>query len=272
MVEKKTEKLLAKEPDPSYKRRAGIIFDNLELEEGSKLVDIGCGRGFYLKALKKFWPKLKITGVDLNEKYLEETERNLVGLRVKLIKANAEKLPFADNSFDRIIVSEVLEHVSDDRKALAEIHRVLKPAGIAMISVPNANYPLLWDPLNWFLEKCFEKHIPSNIWWLAGIWAYHKRLYEKKDLTKKIKEAGLKIEKSWQTTHYCLPLSHFLLYGIWKNLVEKGFLSDINRFSDQGESRLSKVLLWPIRLMDKLNQENEEECVTTVNLIYKIVK
>ena len=47
----------------------------------------------------------------------------------------------------------------------------------------------------------------------------------KNEFEKDLKFVGFKIEKIWQATHYCLPFSHFLLYGIGKNLVEKGFLN-----------------------------------------------
>ena len=270
MIKKKIKKLLAREPDPSYKRRAKIILNSLELDGKEKVLEIGCGRGFYLKTLKKLWPNLKITGVDLNKKYLTEAKKNLAGLKIKLVKGDAQNLPFVDNSFSRIIASEILEHVSNDSKALTEIYRVLKPTGIAIITVPNADYPLLWDPLNWFLEKWFDKHIPSNIWWLAGIWADHQRLYTKKEIENKIKKSGFKIEKTWSTTHYCLPFSHFLFYGIGKNLVEKGLFKSMNRFEEKKESCLRDILLWPIKLIESLNRK--ENYKTSMNLIFKVGK
>ena len=155
----KIDKILESEIDPAYKKRAELILKNIK---GKKILEVGCGRGFYLKTLKKLWPNLKITGVDLNKKYLTEAKKNLAGLKIKLVKGDAQNLPFVDNSFSRIIASEILEHVSNDSKALTEIYRVLKPTGIAIITVPNADYPLLWDPLNWFLEKWFDKHIISE--------------------------------------------------------------------------------------------------------------
>lgn len=263
---------LKRESDPAFLRRAKNILDNLEILGDERVLDLGCGRGFYLKVLSSYWSDLKLYGVDLNQDYLKTAKEILKGRRVQLIKADATKLPFSDNFFDRIIASEILEHIKDDQKALSEIYRVLKPNGIVMMTVPNRNYPFLWDPLNWILEKTFHTHVPAGIWWLAGIWADHQRLYDKKELNRKLKKAGFKIEKTWQATHYCFPFSHFLLYGIGKNLVEKGFFSDFNRFATPSkQSLLNKILLWPMRKIDSLN-EKRKNLNSNVNIIVKVKK
>jgi len=56
-------------------------------------------------------------------------------------RAAGEHLPFADGTFDLILSHEVLEHVADDRKAVAEVTRVLRPGGRAVLFVPNRGYP-----------------------------------------------------------------------------------------------------------------------------------
>lgn len=284
---KEIDEILKFEPDPAFARRARIIFENLNLKRKEKILEIGCGRGFYLRTLKSVWPEIDVTGVDINSKYLEIARgfmKDLRGdlkddlkesLRVKLRVADATDLPFKNDSFDRIIASEVLEHIPDDEKAIAEMYRVLKPGGIALVTVPNKNYPFCWDPLNWILERVFGWHLPSNIWWLAGIWADHVRLYDEKELKDKVEKKdkkGFKVEKIWQATHYCLPFSHFLLYGIGKNLVEKGILKTFNRFSENKEQSLvNKIILWPVRFIDSSNSDDSGN-VSSVNLILKVRK
>jgi len=268
---KKIEEILEKEPDPAFARRAKIIFENLDLKGKEKVLEIGCGRGFYLKTLKTVWPGLNITGIDVNQKYLDKARNFLEGLDVKLIVGDATKLPFKNQTFDRIIASEVLEHIPNDQKAIYEMHRVLKPGGIVLITVPNKNYPFLWDPLNWTLERIFKTHIPSNIWWLAGIWADHVRLYDKEGLKSKLEKAGFEVEKTWRATHYCFPFSHFLFYGIGKNLVERGFCQSCNRFGNGGRrSFLNKIFLWPIKKIDKLNEINDR--FSSMNLVFLVRK
>ncbi len=262
---------LKREPDPAFARRARIIFENLPLSAGSRVLDIGCGRGFYLKTLSLLDLNLDIYGVDLNQEYLKKASRILKDKKIHLVESDAAKLPFQGNYFDSVIASEILEHIPDDGKALVEIYRVLKPGGKAVITVPNRNYPFLWDPLNWILERFFKVHIPANIWWLAGIWADHKRLYLAKELKDKLRKAGFEIEKEWQTTFHCFPFSHFLFYGIGKNLVEKGFFASCNRFAESYHpSLISQILLWPIKAVDKLNRGRPGK--RSVNLIFAVEK
>lgn len=268
----KVNRILSEEPDRAFARRAQIIFENLKLSGKEKILEVGCGRGFYLKTLKTLWPDLEVTGIDLNQKYLDQAKKFLGNLEVQLVCADATKLPFKDNSFDRIIATEVLEHISDDQKAIAEMYRVLKPGGIAIVTVPNTNYPFLWDPLNWTLERLFHRHIPSNIWWLAGIWADHVRLYSEKKLVNEIKKVGFRVEKFWRATFWCFPFSHFLLYGIGKNLVEKGFLQSCSRFGKKKNIFLNQLILFPFKTVDKLNDFFPNFSKTSVNLIFKIFK
>ncbi len=270
----KLERLLQKEADPAFARRARIIFKSLDLRGDEKVLDAGCGRGFYVKVLKTIWPNLKIFGVDIDNRYLLQAKRISRGLNVKFLKSSVLHLPFRDAFFDRIIASEILEHIEDDEKAISEIYRVLKPGGLVIVTVPNKNYPFLWDPLNWILERVFGFHVPSNIWWLAGIWADHIRLYDGDLLTNKLIKAGFRIRKVIKTTYFCFPFSHFILYGLGKNLVELGLMKDFDRFSfgdTEDTSSLSKILLMPIKLIDRLN-EGKNFNYSSVNIIVKAAK
>ncbi len=267
----KITKSLKEEPDPAFARRAKIIFENLSLLGKENVLEIGCGRGFYLKTLVDNFTNLKITGIDLNERYLLAAKKFINNSRVKLLRADAIKLPFKNNTFDRIIASEILEHIPDDQKAIEEMFRVLVPGGIILITVPHKNYPFFWDPLNWVLEKLFKKHVASTIWWLAGIWADHVRLYEEKELTQKLENQKFKIEKVYKTTHFCFPFAHLLLYGIGKNLVEKNWFKAFNRFNQKASKNfLNQFLLLPLRLVDLLNKKDNYR--TSVNLIFKVKK
>ncbi len=265
----KVNQFLLSEPDPAFARRAGIILENLDLSAGQMVLDAGCGRGFYVKVLDKLGLRLKIFGVDLNEKYLK-VGRQICGSAVHLLRADIVALPFESRSFDRIIASEILEHIPDDNKALAELFRVLKPGGKMLLSVPNRKYPFFWDPFNWVLERLFKTHVPPDIWWLAGIWADHRRLYPAKELETKLKKAGFSIKKEWEATFYCFPFSHFLFYALGKNLVEMGFFAGCNRFSDHPRSFAGQVLLWPVRAVDKLNHGQKGK--RSVNLIMEVGK
>lgn len=269
----KINKVLEKEIDPAYVDRAGIILSQLFEARVKNVLEIGCGRGFYLKALKEIRPKMEITGIDLNEEYLQRAKKYINNNEIKIIKGDVTKLKFKKNSFESVIASEVLEHIKRDDVVLKEVERVLKPGGIVMISVPNYNYPFWWDPINWFLERFFRIHIPARIWWLAGIWAGHVRLYEEEGLVKKVKDSGLVIEKVWRKTKYCLPFSHFLFYGIGKNIIERGGLKEFDRFSENIKiGWFLRLILKIVKWGDERNRQEFREGVATVGLVIKARK
>lgn len=121
-----------------------IDFDRLDLRPGERLLDLGCGEGRH--AISAYMVQnLDAVGVDLSKKDLETTlerfdqfvEPENKDKSLVISVADATGLPFADESFDKVICSEVLEHIPDYRKVISEIHRVLRTGGIAAISVPR---------------------------------------------------------------------------------------------------------------------------------------
>jgi SAM-dependent methyltransferase len=93
----------------------------------------------------------------------------------------------------------VLEHVEDDRAALRELHRVLRPGGALAISVPHADYPWLWDPLNRAWRALGGR--PLRGAQPAGIWSLHRRLYWPADLAQRVSEAGFAVDWVEEATH-----------------------------------------------------------------------
>lgn len=235
-------KILGNEIDPVFAKRARLILDAMIRKKPKRILDAGCGRGFYLKLASLLDFPAEIAGVDINKDYLTLAQKNCHGdKRVKIKMDSINSLAFPDDYFDFIICSEVLEHVSDDRSALKELHRVLKKGGTMIITVPNRNFPFLWDPLNWTLMKLFNTHVPKHIWWLAGIWADHERLYKQAEFEKLIK-SKFTICSSHTLVHWCWPFSHFLLYGIGKNIVERLNAKSFSRFSFEKDRPLTRIL------------------------------
>ena len=107
------------------------VFDQYQLPPQARLLELGCGPGALWKDNQARIPHgWEITLSDFSPGMIEESQRNLAGLRPFDFKViDAQQIPFDDNSFDAVVANHMLYHVPDRPKALAEIHRVLKPGG-----------------------------------------------------------------------------------------------------------------------------------------------
>lgn len=263
--------LLQTEIDPAFHLRAKYILSKINKIKPQKVLDAGCGRGFYLNALTYYKFIKEIHGVDINPKYLNSAKKNCFDKRVIIKKSSLYSLPYPNDYFDMIICSEVLEHLKDDIRALLELKRILKKNGEIVITVPYYDFPFFWDPINWLLMKLFNRHINKNIWWLAGIWADHEKLYTDRQIRNLAIKAGLKNIRVKKSLRFCWPFSHFILYGVGKNLVEKGYFNSLNRFNFSKENYLSlflaKLFALPSRLLD-----NKIKSSHALNLLISVKK
>jgi glycosyltransferase involved in cell wall biosynthesis/ubiquinone/menaquinone biosynthesis C-methylase UbiE len=269
--------ILRNEADMAHRRRARILLDYLELRDGDAVFDCGCGMGFYLMTLAKL-RTLKLVGLDGDLERLRWAQRERVP--ASLLKGDIFELPMADASFDKVLFSEVLEHLSDDRRGLCEIYRVLKPGGVLALSVPHANYPFWWDPINSVWIRLGGKPIRSGP--IAGIWSNHERLYKPGDLVQKIQAAGFALEAVEEQTHYSFPFIHFLVYGIGKPLLEKNLLptslrTSADRFSgEQNSGSLLNPINLGVGVLRYFDRRNEKPVVerqkTFVNILVKARK
>lgn len=135
---------------PSYYERRYQEFltlvDLLPQKKYAKILEIGCGIGYYSAFLAQIADEviatdLEVTNPKTNSPGLQITRDFLSKLNISnvtVMHASAVDLPFNDNTFDLVFSSHVLEHVPDIKKALSEIYRVLKPGGINFCVVPTA--------------------------------------------------------------------------------------------------------------------------------------
>jgi SAM-dependent methyltransferase len=264
------------EADMAFKKRVQTIFDWVEPSDDKLILDMPCGRGFYLNMIR-YVSNCRLVGAELDWDVILKAKRNVGHLPdITLNNANIYALPYKDNAFDAAILSEILEHVDDDVAALKEVYRVLKPGGVVAITVPNADYPFLWDPINWTLESLFRTHIQHGMF--AGIWANHVRLYWRDDLRAAVLNAGFEVEEERSFTHYSFPFIHNLVYGIGKPLLESGMLpesmanaADRTTFDKNDGSLLNPINLGlkVLNFFDRKNVINETPDRATVNLAIK---
>jgi 2-polyprenyl-6-hydroxyphenyl methylase/3-demethylubiquinone-9 3-methyltransferase len=210
------------EPDPAYRRRAAWILAELEraLPRGGAVLDAGCGQGFYFPLYAELG--LRATGIETDPIPLAAARATAARTGAALVEARLQALPFAEGSFDAVVLSEVLEHLPDAMPGLAEAARVLRPGGLVLVTVPHADYPLAWDPLNWGLEALRLPPVRRGI--LAGIWANHERLYTPGLLAGQVAAAGFRAGPILHMTRACLPFVHNLVYGLGRALLEGGLL------------------------------------------------
>jgi SAM-dependent methyltransferase len=265
--------MVANEADMAYRRRVLTIFEWLEPDDGDRILDGGCGRGFYLNFLRAMC-EAELVGVEFDAEIAAKAGRVHAGRRrIHVVRAALEELPFTTGRFDKAILSEVLEHVDSDVAALDSVADAMSPGGLIAITVPNADYPFWWDPINKTLETVFHTKIRTGV--LSGIWANHVRLYTRAQLRSVIDAVGLETVAERSFTHHCFPFIHNLVYGLGKELLEagklpRGMAAAADRYNMEGRrgSALNPVNLG-LRLFerfDRRNVMNEPEGRSTLNL------
>ena len=121
-----------------------VDYKHFRLQAGDRVLDLGCGEGRHVIA-SYLEQDITVIGVDLSFHDLQSSVEKIAPFidhskqekQCYFSCASALQLPFADNSFDKVICSEVLEHIPDYEAALAEIQRILKPSGLFCVSVPR---------------------------------------------------------------------------------------------------------------------------------------
>ena len=112
-------------------RRRRLVQDAIAAAPGERILDVGCGPGFYVaELLERVGRDGHVSGIDSSPPMLAIAARRVDGYEnVELLEAPATALPFDSDSFDGAISVQVLEYVDDVALALREIHRVLRPGG-----------------------------------------------------------------------------------------------------------------------------------------------
>ncbi len=197
--------------EPSYVWRAGqerrremIRAAAGERRSGRVLVD-GCGLGAYLARLDT--DASQAVGLDIEQE--RACDAHLKTARV--LCAAGESLPFPADYFDLVLSHEVLEHVQDDRAAVAEIVRALRPGGRLVLFCPNRGYPFETHGIYWRGKYHFG-NIPL-VNWLPRRWrdrlAPHVRVYTRRDLERLF--AGLPVRYVQRT----------VIMGAYDNIIAR---------------------------------------------------
>ena len=151
------------------RKRISVIFDELLVEDlrGKKLLDAGCGTGWFSKAASE--RGALVTSMDLGENLLGKVKEKCNSTTVV---GSILDIPFPDNSFDVVISSEVIEHTVDPQRAISEMHRVLKPGGLMVVTTPNK----LWYFSVWIANALKLRPYQGLENWIS--WRQFRRAHE----------------------------------------------------------------------------------------------
>jgi 2-polyprenyl-6-hydroxyphenyl methylase / 3-demethylubiquinone-9 3-methyltransferase len=150
-----------------HKRRFEEVTKVIVPVEGAVL-DVGCHGGTFTERILSKIGSKKIYGVDVSASAIKKIQKRFPFGQFKL--ADAAELPFKSNFFDAVFCLEVLEHVDNPEKAIAEIKRVLRPGGYAVLLVPSES---LLFKFVWFLWTLYYP-----IWRHAHVQSFHHESLE----------------------------------------------------------------------------------------------
>lgn len=112
------------------------LVDRAELRAGQRVLDVGCGTGNLLVALRATHPEVDAAGIDPDERALARARRKLGAGSVRLDRGFAGELPYPDGTFDRVLSTLMFHHLdtAEKERMLAEVRRVLAPGGLLLLA------------------------------------------------------------------------------------------------------------------------------------------
>jgi SAM-dependent methyltransferase len=161
-----------------------VDYDRLGVGPGDLVLDLGCGFGRH--AFEAARRGASVVALDAGPEEVAQVRGTLAAMveggelapdhPATAVQGDALALPFADATFDRVIASEVLEHIPDDTAAMRELARVLRPGGVMAVTVPRC----VPEAINWALSDEYHD-TPGG----------HVRIYRRSTLERRLSSAGL---------------------------------------------------------------------------------
>jgi SAM-dependent methyltransferase len=212
-----------------------VDFDRLGVGPSTKVIDVGCGAGRH--AFEAYRRGADVVAFDRDEAELRsvdtilramaETGEAPAAASAKVVVGDALKLPYADETFDCVIASEILEHIPHDDAAISELIRVLKAGGTLAVSVPR------WLPerVCWLLSDEYHSNEGG-----------HVRIYRASELRGKISGGGMELTH----THH----AHALHSPFWWLKCAVG----VQNTDHRAVTAYHKLLVWDLMQQPKITQ------------------
>lgn len=221
---------------PSYRNRYRFIQTKLKQynsdKKWEKALNLGCGEGDYDPMIARYTEQM--IACDINEQdiaFASQSNKTTPNLSYQV--EDALNLSFKDNSFDLITSMEVIEHVGKPYRMMEEIHRVLKPDGLLLMTYPSLDFPFTYDPINRIMSFFGDKHISQ------GAYAFgHDYLISPRKFRSKAKELGFEIIEEQNSSGYLIGLLEMYWTG-WAQQLFKANAANIN------EKETGKITIRP---------------------------
>ncbi len=172
-----------------------VDYDRLGLRPGDRVLDLGCGAGRH--AFEGARRGGRVVALDAGADELRDVRAMFLAMlaageldgraHAGAVRADALLLPFPDGAFDRVVAAEVLEHIPDDTRAMAELARILRPGGTMAVTVPRCGP----EVVNWLLSDAYHD-VPGG----------HVRIYRRPTLVRRLVSCGL------------VPVGHHYAHGL----------------------------------------------------------
>jgi SAM-dependent methyltransferase len=219
----------------------------LHLQSGDTVLDLGSGAGYFSETICTQVSSTFCLDIALGN-LLAIKQRN--NRNVFLIHSEAEHLPFSDTAFNKVLCSEVLEHLEGDREALQEIARILQPGGTLVITVPcsELRFPTLIDLLG--IKTVHDHEGPEK---------HCRKGYTIRDISDLLNEAGLLVFHHAYFSHFfsqllldSISISHLLVRRIF--FRQKAWQwADIQALDSSAVFKVYKIFFPLFLLISKLD-------------------
>ena len=193
-----------------YQTQLAFAMNALRGKSG-QVLDLGCAAGVEIAALRA--AGFSVVGADYVHTMLLESRRRFnKDAKVGLVRGDAEYLPFPDNSFDHVVCLGVLEYLQSYDRTLAEVHRILRPEGIAVFAVPSR-------VSMYHLSHALEEAVLAPVWRAAKrtlgraaagtVPKHHRNPCVPSRLMAQLESAGLQLVDHANTAFLLSPLDRF---------------------------------------------------------------
>jgi len=198
----------------------------LEPQPNELILDIGCGSGYFVDFLSKLG--CRVVGIDPDPQSIRIAKETYDD---QFLISRAESLPFADNTFDKILCSEVLEHIRQDRAAIMELKRVAKPDATIVVTVPSPE-GILGDRIKSYLHSGEDSdHNQTHV----------RNGYRRSELRELLERNGIEVHHE----RYTMVLFAELLMGMTKlayaKVSKRQHLHSQSEVMEVGRSPLLKL-------------------------------